>query len=659
MRYCRLLLLLFSLSGDISPGLAQPAHLLDSLALKIEAATTESEKLNARLDYNVALSRTDLSKATADIEAIKARSLEKKELSVYASAILELGNLAYTSGDYINAVIRYEEAEEAFSILPSSVFATNGYGAVYNNLGATWSLLNDLDAAQKYYIQGITEYEKNKDSARLMISYFNLAFIFIDMQQWQKAYQYLVRSLDFTTGAKDKNQSLQSAARAAAMCFRLQNIQEGERLLRLCDSLYNPEKNYLSKIYYTNAYGEYNDALGITGEAMKHHQSSYQYSRDWNDPYYIVDAAWEIGRSFLQANNPDSAGIYLQMALDNAKKYNYMPKIRFILNDWCVYYANTAQYEKAYQLRTELMHFTDSLVNKQNHNRILLFDARYQSEKRESQIKQLVAEKKVQELSLRQKNILNYILLAAAVTLAGVGLLFYRDYRQKQLLQQQRINELETEKQLMATEAVLKGEEKERARLAKDLHDGLGGMLSGIKYAFSNIKGNLVMTEENHQAFERSMSMLDVSIKEMRRVAHNLMPEALLKFGLDTALKDFCNDINQSGAINVRYQSIGLENANISHTTGIAVYRIIQELVNNSIKHARASSCIVQVSKNNEIITVAVEDDGKGFDTATLKTSAGIGWSNIQSRVDFLKGNMDIQSSDQGTSVHIELNEAV
>ncbi len=98
-------------------------------------------------------------------------------------------------------------------------------------------------------------------------------------------------------------------------------------------------------------------------------------------------------RSFLQANNPDSAGIYLQLALDNAKKYNYMPKIRFILNDWCVYYANTAQYEKAYQLRTDLVHFTDSLVTKQNHNRILLFDARYQSEKKESQIKQLVAEK--------------------------------------------------------------------------------------------------------------------------------------------------------------------------------------------------------------------------------------------------------------------------
>lgn len=659
MRYTFLLLLVIVFSNP-PKTFAQSADVLDSLALKIESAKTESEKLNAKLNYNVALSRTDLSKATANIEQIKAASFEKKELQAYVQSILELGNLSYTSGNYINAVIRYEETEKALSLLSPSAFTTKKFGSVYNNLGATWSLLNDLDAAQNYYIRGIAQYEKNNDSASLMMSYFNLGFIFIDMQQWQKAYQYLLRSLEFSAGSRDNTQALQSAARAAAICFRLQNIEEGERLLKLCDSLYKSQKNYLGKIYYNNAYGEYKDALGLPDEAMKYHQACYQNSLDWNDPYYIVDAAWEIGRSFLKANNADSAGVYLQLALNNARKYNYLPKIRFILNDWCVYYANTLQFEKAYQLRTSLSQFTDSLIGVQNHNRILLFDARYQSEKKESQIKQLVAEKKVQELSLRQKNILNYILLAAAVTLTGVGFLFYRDHKQKQLLQQQRINELETEKQLLATEAVLKGEEKERARLAKDLHDGLGGMLSGIKYAFTNIKGNLVMTEETHKAFERSMSMLDVSIREMRRVAHNLMPEALLKFGLDTALRDFCNDINQSGVINIKYQSIGLQGAAINQTAAIAAYRIVQELVNNTIKHAGATDCIVQVSKNNSILTIAVEDDGKGFDTAVLQNSKGIGWNNIRSRIDFLKGVMDVQSTQgQGTSVHIELNEEI
>jgi two-component system NarL family sensor kinase len=170
------------------------------------------------------------------------------------------------------------------------------------------------------------------------------------------------------------------------------------------------------------------------------------------------------------------------------------------------------------------------------------------------------------------------------------------------------------------------------------------------------MKGNLIMTPDNAQAFERSMDMLDSSIKEMRRVAHNLMPEALVKFGLDTALKDFCNSINQSGALKVAYQSIGLDNEIIDQTTSITIYRIIQELINNTIKHAAATQAIVQLSKTNGTLSVTVEDDGKGFDPAILQGTKGIGWSNIQSRVDFMKGKMDVQSAPgNGTSVLIEL----
>ena len=165
------------------------------------------------------------------------------------------------------------------------------------------------------------------------------------------------------------------------------------------------------------------------------------------------------------------------------------------------------------------------------------------------------------------------------------------------------------------------------------------------------------MTPENQQAFERSMDMLDSSIKEMRRVAHNMMPESLVKFGLDTALNDFCNDIHKSGALQVSYQSIGLDGATLEQTTAITIYRIVQELIGNTLKHAAAKTAIVQVTKSDNQVAVTVEDDGKGFDTVILKQSKGIGWTNIQHRVDFLKGKLDVSSeSGKGTSVHIEFN---
>jgi signal transduction histidine kinase len=169
------------------------------------------------------------------------------------------------------------------------------------------------------------------------------------------------------------------------------------------------------------------------------------------------------------------------------------------------------------------------------------------------------------------------------------------------------------------------------------------------------MKENLVMTPENQRAFERSMDMLDSSIKEMRRVAHNMMPESLVKFGLDTALRDFCSDINQSGALNVNYQSIGLVDAHLDQTTSITVYRIVQELISNTLKHAGAQTAIVQVSASDRHLSVTVEDDGKGFDTSIIKRAQGIGWSNIQHRVNFLKGKLDVDSHPgKGTSVQIE-----
>jgi two-component system, NarL family, sensor kinase len=129
-----------------------------------------------------------------------------------------------------------------------------------------------------------------------------------------------------------------------------------------------------------------------------------------------------------------------------------------------------------------------------------------------------------------------------------------------------------------------------------------------------------------------------------------------VKFGLDTALKDFCNDINQSGSLQISYQSIGLKDISLEQTTAINIYRIIQELINNTMKHAKAKTAIVQVTHTDRQIAITVEDDGRGFDTTLLTRSTGLGWGNIRSRVDFLKGKLDVKSDQEhGTSVHIDI----
>lgn len=135
-----------------------------------------------------------------------------------------------------------------------------------------------------------------------------------------------------------------------------------------------------------------------------------------------------------------------------------------------------------------------------------------------------------------------------------------------------------------------------------------------------------------------------------------MMPEMLTKFGLDEALKEYCHTVNATNLLSVKYQSLGM-NERLEKSSEIIIYRIIQELLNNIMKHAGATEAMVQLIKEEGRFSIIVEDNGKGFDTALLKNNKGAGLTSIQSRVDYLKGRLDIHSEPgKGTLINIEFN---
>ncbi len=249
-----------------------------------------------------------------------------------------------------------------------------------------------------------------------------------------------------------------------------------------------------------------------------------------------------------------------------------------------------------------------------------------------------------------QAQLIIFIALSAIIFIVFVlGLLFLlMQYRKRKIIH-------EKEKQLIAFNSLLEGQELERARMAKDLHDGVGGILSSIKLNLSSMKGNVIIDESDALVFNKSLNQLDSAISEMRRVAHNMMPEALLKFGLKEALQDYCNSINESNTIQLKFVQVGALGV-IDKAIGVAIYRIVQELISNTIKHAAAKNIIVQLSKNESTLTLVVEDDGIGFDTNTLAANKGTGLQNVRSRVEYLKGIFTIDSQmAKGTTLTIEI----
>ena len=531
-------------------------------------------------------------------------------------------------------------------------------GSVYNGLANVARFENDYKKSVEYQLKNASILEKLDKPSQLLNSYLNVSNFYKEMHQYEKQEEYSKKALAIANKTGRKEHYFKSYM---FIVFALTQQNEYEKAKPYLDSskkYYSESENHDVLVSYHLIAGQLYMNLNELDSAMATFKKSLAIGEQYKSVFSIHQSRMQVGRVLTLQKKFGEAEPILLSVLEDIKSTNEAAQFNVIYDNLARLYEAWGKYDKALKYYKQFKEISDSISSEQNKQYAFGLEVKYETEKKESKIKELESQQKIQQLSIRQKNILNLILIGSAVILSIISLLSYRTYKQKQKLQQQRIAELEKEKQLAATEALLKGEEQERTRLAKDLHDGLGGMLSGIKYSFQIMKGNLIMTPDNQQAFERSMDMLDSSIKEMRRVAHNMMPEALVKFGLNTALKDFCNDINRSGALQVSYQSIGLENAEIDQTTAITIYRIVQELINNTMKHAAAKSAIVQVARSSDgKISITVEDDGKGFDPVIIQEAKGIGWSNIYSRVRYLKGKVDVRSeAGKGTSVLIELN---
>jgi signal transduction histidine kinase len=390
---------------------------------------------------------------------------------------------------------------------------------------------------------------------------------------------------------------------------------------------------------------------------------SYDYARQMGNKYHLCTICTALAQVYNKINENGKALQYILQAENLANEVGTRTDLKEIYKTRADIEQQTGNYKLSGEYFLKTLIVSDSLFKTETNAKVAGLEAQYQNEKKQKEIVRLEKDQQIQLISLKQKSTLNYFLTGAVAALMIVGFLGYRNTRhrhrlsrQQDELQQHRISELEKDKQLVAVDSMLKGQEEERSRLAKDLHDGLGGLLSGVKFSLSNMKDNLIVTPDNMAVFERSLDMLDTSIKELRRVAHNMMPEMLTKFGLDEALREYSNSVTATKLLNVKYQSFGMHER-LAKSFEIIIYRIVQELINNVLKHSLSSDVLVQLVKEGHRVNVLVEDNGKGFDTSILETNKGAGWTSIKSRVDYLRGRIDIHSEiNKGTSVTMEFN---
>lgn len=487
-----------------------------------------------------------------------------------------------------------------------------------------------------------------------------IGIIFLNANEREKAADYLDRAMTFFEQASveeypNKPEAIvETTILIAENYVQLRELDKAKTHLDKAKRELEPYPGSNVYLFYYYPEGAYYDRLGMYENAINSYDKGIAMGGGNAENYYVNRMKYGKFESLMKMKDYTAAIAVMEDLLKSPilltlDKRVYMKKLADA-------YAQTGSFKDAYHWSEKYTAFRDSLYDAKYEANLIELEKKYEIAQKENEILVLEAEKQAGEYAVKTAKLTSQLWAIGCMwLLVTVAFLIYflrnskKLTKQKVLNHRQQLRDLAHQQELKLARAILAGEEKERQRIARDLHDGLGGALSGIKIKLSGQP-----KAESTQVVDEAILQLENSIGELRRIARNMMPETLIRLGLETALRDLCVSLTNR-SIDIEFQANGIEEK-LPVETQVHIYRIVQELLSNAIRHSQADRIIVQCLQNEDTFLVTVEDNGKGFDPS-LKKSAGIGLGNIQNRVAFLKGRIEIDAAiDQGTTVNLEFH---
>jgi len=578
-------------------SLAQAQVNVDSLQAVVNSKRPYSEKINASLKILETFELKNFDSTL--IEGEKALALARKNTDSIAVAEIKrhIGVASYFQGKYDVAAKNYYES---VAIL-EKVNEPKKLAPVYNELGKLYRKTRDLDKAMENYDKAASIFKQLKDTGGISMILNESGVVYEYKADYKEALNRYNSSL---TLAEKKGDSL-------SVSYSLSNIA----------GVYVIEKKY--------------------GEAEANLLRALNIRRLLKDSFAIALTYSDLGVAMNGKGDYDKATSYLQMSNKLAETLRYVELQSNNYNELASVAQRKGRYQEAYEYFLKRSYLRDSLYAMEKTKQIAELNTKYESAKKEQQIQQ-------QDSRIRMQNFL-FIGIGGLILLTG--LLIYSQYRRNKLRQETKMKTEMMKQQEMAVKAVIEAEENERQRIAKDLHDGVGQMMSAAKMNLSAFESEIKFdNEEQKESLQKVIQLVDESCKEVRTVSHIMMPNALLKNNLAAAIHDFVNKLNNKN-LQAHVNTVGLDERMGSNIETV-LYRVIQECVHNAIKHAGATTLDISLIRDKDGISGTIEDNGKGFDVADKENFEGIGLKNITTRIEYLKGTVDFDSSPgRGTVV--------
>ncbi len=602
------------------------------------------ERGNYLIDYNV---------DSAALVLDHALSISRKIRYTYGIARAnQLSGVIYSDkGEYAVAASRYKDALKHFLLISDH----RGIGAVNNNLGNLNNYQGLLDEAVVHYLLAVNAFQRAGEQQLVSLAYTNLGSVFEKLKQSDKSLYYHQKAVEISDDLKDSARLIHALINQGIAYSNLNRtgdaMQSFHRSLLFSRVLENAQGIGIA----SQNIGDLYESHGNYDSAVYYFEQSKAALEKLNDPYYTSAIYYALGSVYIHTGKINVGKQYIHRAIDDARRIGekeILARAFFRLSEL---YAQTGQFQKSVEALNQYKLYDDSLRSASTIQQVNMLETRFRTAEKDKEIagKQLALS--IKETELREKNLLIGCIIGALIIAVIISLLLFRTYRQqKSLNEQQRIN-LQKEHQIIALQAMMDGEEKERTRLSRDLHDGVAGLLSATKmhmHSLEKIHSGLNDTPLYH----KTVHMLDEAAIELRKTAHNLMPQVLHEYGLAEGVRHCCSRYSGMHHPDIQVEVCG-EAIRYPSRFELMVFRVVQELLHNAIKHSGATSIVTQLSFTPGLLAVTVEDDGRGFDPAALVQGAGMGLGSLQSRVAALDGRLDLRAAPgKGCSVYIEFD---
>lgn len=512
-----------------------------------------------------------------------------------------IGVANYFKGQYDDAAKNYYEA---ISIL-EKLNDKEKLAPAYNDLAKLYRKTRDLDRASENYNKADALFRQLKDTGGISMILNESGVVFEYKGDYEEAVRRYSASLRLCEAAADSLGISYSLSNIAGVYVIQKKYEEAEKNLLKALSIRQSLKDSFAIALNYSDLGATLNAKGDFAKAISYLLESNRVAEKLNYPE-------------LQSNN------YTELSSIAAKQGNFKDALGY------------------FQQKTVLR---DSLYALDKTKQIEELNTRYETVKKEQTIEQQ------HNRIVRQ----NFLFLGIGGLVLMTGLLIHSRYKRYKLRQEARLKTELLKQQGIAVKAVMEAEENERQRIAKDLHDGVGQMMSAAKMNLSAFESELNFNDARQkQSFEKIIGLVDESCKEVRSVSHIMMPNALLKNNLPAAIRDFVDKLDKQ-KLEVHVDTEGLDER-IDSNVETVLYRVIQECVNNVIKHSDATTLDISLIRDKDGISGTIEDNGKGFDTSDNDKFEGMGLKNIITRIEYLKGTVDFDSSPgRGTVVALHV----